>query len=366
VDEQRDGWTSRARQGVQFYARCAGEAWRRSWDAANAWPPIAALLVLLGGARLAGVDLRFDLGFAGDGYGMAIGTGLFVVAAWLAVFLVQLVAAPPRRYARLEAERRAPARPAAAEPPPQLAPPAVPLALPAPAAAPVLQPLTPPSRIGYYRASRESGDAPPPPMTGEDLLAAPHPALSVATRQPDPLQVRLVDQVSETDAVDTAGERLPPSRAYVARVSNRGETRLRRCQLFFGSPTHIQVVSGPFDLAPGAHRDLPVLRVIDESDEPHALLYFLDGETWEVAQGQAAWLPEPGRFKVKVLSANAPAASLDVTLAASEGTPLAWTLVEAADVGTTEAEKAPKAARKRRAWAVEVAADVAAEPGAAD
>jgi hypothetical protein len=203
-------------------------------------------------------------------------------------------------------------------------------------------------------------------MTGEDLLAAPHPALSVATRQPDPLQVRLVDQVSETDAVDTAGERLPPSRAYVARVSNRGETRLRRCQLFFGSPTHIQVVSGPFDLAPGAHRDLPVLRVIDESDEPHALLYFLDGETWEVAQGQAAWLPEPGRFKVKVLSANAPAASLDVTLAASEGTPLAWTLVEAADVGTTEAEKAPKAARKRRAWAVEVAADVAAEPGAAD
>jgi hypothetical protein len=172
-----------------------------------------------------------------------------------------------------------------------------------------------------------------------------------------PIEVRLHDQVYETDAVDTGGERLPPSRAYVARVTNRGDARVRRCQLFFGSPTHIQVVSGPFDLAPGAHRDLPVLRVIDDSDEPHALLYFLDGETWAVAQGQAAWLPEPGRFKVKVLSANAPAAALDVKLACSAGTPLAWTLLEA------DAETAPKPGRRRRAWTT---AEAVAEPGAGD
>src|SRR5579872_1373882 len=79
VGEQRDGAMSGARHGLQFYARCAREAWRRSWDAAKAWPPIAALLVLYGGARLAGVDLSFP----GDGeHGAAIGTGLFIAIAW--------------------------------------------------------------------------------------------------------------------------------------------------------------------------------------------------------------------------------------------------------------------------------------------
>jgi len=337
VDEQRDGSTSGARHGLQFYARCAREAWRRSWDAANAWPPIAGLLGLYGGARLGGLDLTVP----GDSeYGALIGTGLFILIAWLAVFLVQFVAAPPRQYARLEAERRVAPRPA-----PPLARAIAPLPAPAP---PILLPLTPPSRI----------TAPPPPMTGEGSLMAPCPALPpIAVRQHDTLQVRLHDQVYETTAIDTTGERLPPSRAYVARVTNRGDARIRRCQLFFGSATHIQVVSGPFDLGPGAHRDLPVLRVIDESDEPHALLYFLDGETWAVAQGQAAWLPEPGRFKVKVLSADAPTAALDVTLACSAGTPLAWTLLEA------DPETAPKAPRKRRAWA---ASDAVVEPGTGD
>ena len=44
---------------MRFYARCAREAWRRSWDASNAWPPVLALLVLYGGSRLAGLDLTF-------------------------------------------------------------------------------------------------------------------------------------------------------------------------------------------------------------------------------------------------------------------------------------------------------------------
>jgi hypothetical protein len=184
-------------------------------------------------------------------------------------------------------------------------------------------------------------------------------------RRQDGLQIRLHDQVYET-AVDTTGAPLPAARAYMARVANRGDKRAKRCQLFFVNATHVQVVSGPFDLGPGEHRDLPVLRVIDEADEPHALLYFLDGETWAVADGQAAWLPEPGRFKVKVLSANAPEAALDVALACSAGTPLAWTLVEAAD-GEAAPKDAPKEARgpgrKRAAWA---ASGVAAEPSAGD
>jgi hypothetical protein len=54
-----------------------------------------------------------------------------------------------------------------------------------------------------------------------------------------------------------------------------------------------------------------------------------------VAQGQAAWLPEPGHFKVKVLSANAPPSALEVKLLHDARMPFAWTLVEA-----TEAEAA--------------------------
>jgi hypothetical protein len=321
VGEQRNGSIGGARQALHFYARCAGEAWRRSWDAANAWPPILALLVLYGGARLAGLDLTFPRDVE---YGALIGTGLFIVIAWLAVFLVQFVAAPPRLCARLDAELLALARrPARRLPAPPVAPIA---ALPAPIVSPVPAPAAP--------------------------RPAPRPALPV-------IDVRLHDQVYETAALDTAGERLPASRAYLARIANRGDKPVHRCQLFFGNPTHIQVVSGPFDLAPGEHRDLPVLRVVDESDEPHALLYFLDGETWAVAQGQAAWLPEPGRFKLKVLSANAPATALEVRLSRSAGTPLAWTLVEAA----AEPDRAPKTGRKRPAWATP---DAVAEPGAAD
>ncbi len=157
------------------------------------------------------------------------------------------------------------------------------------------------------------------------------------------LEIRLHDQLHEAGAFDAIGETLPAARAYVARITNRGDKPVRRCQLFFGNPTHIQVVSGPFDLAPGQHRDLPVLRVIDQSDEPHALAYYLESETWHVAQGQAAWLPEPGRFKVKVLSADAPTAALPVELSCSATEPQAWTLVEA----TLPAERL---ARERAVW----------------
>ena len=356
MGEQRDGAIGAARQGLRFYARCAREAWHRSWDAANAIPPVLGLLVLYGGARLGGLDLSFSVPGAGE-YGALIGTGLFIALAWLAVFVVQFVATPPRLQARLEAEllalerRRVPrpeigrAREAAAPVVALPAPAVTPLlGLPAPVReeAPVLLPLTPPSAVTPT----------PPPMTGEGLLEPPVAARERAPREKRPregLQVRLHDQVYET-AVDTTGARLPGCRAYMARVANRGDKRVRRCQLFFVNATHVQVVSGPFDLGPGEHRDLPVLRVIDEADEPHALLYFLDGETWDVADGQAAWLPEPGRFKVKVLSANAPEAALDVALACSAGTPLAWTLVEAAEAEAAPKE-APKAGRKRAAWA---------------
>lgn len=328
MGEERNGRTSGARQGLRFYGRCAREAWRRSWDASKAWPPVLGLLLLSGGAWLAGVDLAVP----GDtAWGAPVGTCLFVFVAWLAVFAVQFVAAPPRLHARLEAELAAIARRPVAVPVASVA------ALPAP--------------------------APSPAATPTPVLALPRPVPRPAPRPapravPAPIDVRLHDQLYETTAVDTVGERLPASRAYMARVTNRGDRPVRRCQLFFGNPTHIQVVSGPFDLAPGGHRDLPVLRVVDEADEPHALLYFLDAETWAVAQGQAAWLPEPGRFKVKVLSATAPTAALDVDLSRSAGTPLAWTLVEAG-----APETAPRAGRKRSRWA---ASDVVAEPNSAD
>ncbi|HTR84858.1 MAG TPA: hypothetical protein VMI56_10305 [Reyranella sp.] len=290
---------------MRFYARCAREAWRRSWDAANAWRPVLALLVLYGGARLAGLDLTFP----GEGeFALAIGTGLFIVVAWLTVFLVQMIAVPPRFDAELRAQLERP--------------------IPQPVATIAL---------------------PPAP---EPIKAAPAPR-KVLPR----IDVRLHDQMHETAAIDSSGGKLPVSRAYRARITNRGDKPIHRCQLFFNNLTHIQVVSGPFDLAPGEHRDLPVLRVIDEADEPHALLYFLDRETWKVATGQAAWLPEPGRFKVRVLSADAPATSLEVELSRSTGTPLAWTLVEAAEV-----EEAP-AGRKRKSRAI---AEAIVEPSSGD
>jgi len=366
VGEERDGAIGMA-HGLRFYARCAREAWRRSWDAANAIPPVLGLLVLYGGGRLGGLDLSFSIPGAGE-YGTLIGTGLFIALAWLAAFVVQFVATPPRLQARLEAElaaleRRRASRPEIGHAQETVAP----VALAAPAATPLLAlpaplreasvpvPLTPPSAI----------TPPPPPKTGEGLLDEVSPPVAARERVPrekrrsPTLHLRLQDQVYESAAVDTTGAPLPPSRAYMARVANRGDKRVRRCQLFFVNATHVQVVSGPFDLGPGEHRDLPVLRVIDQADEPHALLYFLDGETWDVADGQAAWLPEPGRFKVKVLSANAPEAALDVALACSAGTPLAWTLVEAADVVEAAAKETPKAGRKRAAWG-------AAEPVAGD
>lgn len=328
---------SGARHGLRFYARCAQEAWRRSWDAANAVPPVLALLVVYGGARLAG----FDLTYPGDTeYGSLIGTGLFIVIGWLTVFLVQFVAAPPRRCADLDAELLALAQ----RPVPVAAAPVAALPAPIPAPAPP-DPAPPASKPAPRATPRQSAKRATPP--------APRPVLL-------PVDVRLRDQVYEKAALDTTGEKLPASRAYMARVTNRSDKPIRRCQLFFGSPQHIQVVSGPFDLAPGSHRDLPVLRVIDDSDEPHALLYFLDAETWQVAEGQAAWLPEPGRFKVKVLSADAPTMSLDVKLSRSTGTPFAWTLVEAE---ADDRDKAPKPSRKPVAW---TASDAVAESNTGD
>ncbi len=293
--------------GLKFYLRCVRDAWRSSWDLANAWLPLAAVVVIYGALRFTGHEPVLPEFFEQNVLALA---AAYVVAAWLAVFAVRLIAAPPRLYAALEA------RPPLVAPTPEAAP----LAIAAAAATPVAKP-----------------------------VAAPAPL--------PPLDVRLHDQIHETQMRDAIGEAMPAARAYVARVSNRGDKAVHRCQIFLGNPTHIQVVSGPFDLEPGQHRDLPVLRVIDQSDEPHALAYYLESETWQVAAGQAAWLPDPGRFKVKVLSADAPTAALSVDLTCSKTKPEAWTLIEAAP--PTERRK-----RDRAGWAG--AATPVAEPNSGD
>jgi hypothetical protein len=283
IDEGDD-----VRAGLEFYARCVRDAWRRSWDATNAWPA-ALVLALYGGARVAG----YTLSVPGDGPGTDLAaTMAFLVAAWSAVFLVQFVAAPPRLAAQLQA----------------------PVALPRLDSPQVLRQHIEPPKISAPKAPK---------------------------RRPPVLDVRLHDQVQEVGALDVAGEVLPASRAYMARISNRGDRPLHRCQLFFGNATHIQVVSGPFDLAPGDHRDLPVLRVIDRSDEPHALAYYLDPDTWQVAEGQAAWVPDPGTFKVKVLSADTAQVALKVDLSGS------LALIEAA---AADDERTDVADRPRAAW----------------
>jgi hypothetical protein len=291
--------------GLKFYLRCCGDAWRSSWDLANAWLPLAGVVVIYGALRFTGHEPVLPDFFEQNVLALA---AAYVVVAWAAVFAFRLIAAPPRLYAELHA--RAPT---------------------------VVQA--------------------PEPVTMAVAAATPAPKL-VATPAPlPPLDVRLHDQMHETEMRDAIGEIMPAARAYVARVTNRGDRAVHRCQLFLGNPTHIQVVSGPFDLEPGQHRDLPVLRVIDQSDEPHALAYYLESETWQVASGQAAWLPDAGRFKVKVLSADAPTAALNVDLTCSKTKPEAWTLIEAAP--PTERRK-----RDRAGWAG--AATPVAEPSSGD
>ena len=95
-----------------------------------------------------------------------------------------------------------------------------------------------------------------------------------------------------------------------------------------------------------------MLRVIDHCDEPHARLPTISRANLAGGRGQAAWLPEPGRFKVKVLSADAPTASLHVELACSATKPEAWTLIEAA----------PRAQRRGRERAVWTATGSSAAP----
>jgi len=284
--------------GLKFYGRCLKDAWRSSWDLVNVWLPLAGVVILYSVLRFTGYEPTLPAFLEQNPLALA---AAYVIAALLAVFAARLIAAPPRLYAELQRQASSP--------------PAV------PASEPVSAPAT-------------------TPVAASPLL-----------------DIRLHDQLHETGIVDAIGEVMPAARAYVARITNRGDKVLHRCQLFFGNPTHIQVVSGPFDLAPGQHRDLPVLRVIDQPDEPHALAYYLESETWQVAAGQAAWLPDPGRFKVKVLSADAPTATLQVDLACSATKPEAWTLLEAAP-------HAERRKRERAAWTG--AAEPVPEPNSGD
>jgi hypothetical protein len=59
------------------------------------------VLLLAGGAWLGGNGQSFAAGLS---FGAPIGVGLLIGGGWLAVFLVRFVAAPPRLYARLDAE----------------------------------------------------------------------------------------------------------------------------------------------------------------------------------------------------------------------------------------------------------------------
>jgi len=269
------------RNGLKFYRSCIEDAWRTSWNVANAWPPVLVLLALYAVGWLSGHDAELATPSA---------LLLLLAAAALAIFLVRFTAAPPRIFARLE------------------------VAVPRP------------------KAARLS--APP---------ASP----------PAPLQLRLRGSLDEANAVDVTGDRLPAARAFLARATNQSDATLRRCQLFFGTPTNIQVVSAPFDLAPGAHLDLPVLRVSGGAADPHALVYFLDRETWAVAGGQAAWLPEPGRFKVTALSADTERVALEVELSAATAE---WTLAEAPVRKGREATQA-LAGAARPGW-IKAGADV--------
>lgn len=143
---------------------------------------------------------------------------------------------------------------------------------------------------------------------------------SVPPKPKSDLELLLRPDAAYNSFVDAAGERLPATRVFLLRVENGGPIMLRDCQVSFGplGGQFYYPTSGPFDLRLGEHRDLPVLHIESQKDDPRAMIYMMDPQAWKPLQGGQAWLPAPGDYEIRVLSADTPPAVLVVTLSAKQ------------------------------------------------
>jgi hypothetical protein len=160
----------------------------------------------------------------------------------------------------------------------------------------------------------------------------------------DALEKRLIPPCSDIDIIldglayesicDENGDRLAPCRAFIVRLTNRGEKFLQNCQITFGADPCIYPVSGCFDLRRGEHKHLPVLRIKDihgrpenDKDDRHALVYFLSSNNeWKISASGPAWCVVPGFYQIRVVSADTAPAVLDVELSKDSD----WKLEKAA------------------------------------
>jgi hypothetical protein len=227
------------KQFLRFQWLCIIEAWRGSLELANAWSGLwGPVLVWVGSYWW---DHPLKLPEKLDAYAILLALS-FVVATWVAFFLVRLASAPARLYQRLKATI--------------------------------------------------------PPILESNIKIVLNESMAY-----------------EVGLRDAAGNELPHSHIFVVRVVNSGDRFLQKCQLTFGQKTRMNYpVSGCFDLRQGEYRDLPVLRVNAKAGDPRAFVYLLESPDWKISADGPSWLPGPGTYEIRVLSADANPASLDVKL----------------------------------------------------
>ena len=73
-------------------------------------------------------------------------------------------------------------------------------------------------------------------------------------------------------------------------------------------------MSKPFDLRPGEPKDIPTIRLKKRIPRLRAFIYFLQQDNWEISPDGPALLLGPGRYQIKVLSAEASPVILDAHL----------------------------------------------------
>jgi hypothetical protein len=125
----------------------------------------------------------------------------------------------------------------------------------------------------------------------------------------------LDDKPAFESLTDAEGNELHNGMIFCARVTNGGEKFLQKCQITFGIKGQFSyLVTAPFDLRPGEHREWGVLRVRSLPPEVRAVVYSFLPDEKKIQATSPAWLPKPGIYEIRALSADTKPATLDVRL----------------------------------------------------
>jgi hypothetical protein len=133
----------------------------------------------------------------------------------------------------------------------------------------------------------------------------------------------------EAGLKDANGNNLPDDWVFLARLTG-GDKSLTKCQIVLEDRNgHNFTVSKPFDIRPGEQKDLPVLRFKNKDPRDcRAFIYMLRPDDWEISPDGPALLLGPERYRIKVLSAEATPAILDVHLSKHPKLEGQWILEE--------------------------------------